>query len=41
MTNPGFEEATMSGKTGGNPGRWRAAALAVAAAVTGQREAGS
>jgi len=41
MTNPGFEEATMSGKTGGNRGLRRAAALAVAAAVTGQREAGS
>src|SRR5438552_16235217 len=33
MTNPGFEEAAMNGKTGGNRGPWRAAALAVAAAV--------
>ena len=41
MTNPGFEEAMMSGKTGGNRGLWRVVALAVAAAVTGQLEAGS
>jgi subtilase family serine protease len=33
MTNPGFEEAAMSGKTGGTRGPRRAAALAVAAAV--------
>jgi hypothetical protein len=34
MTNSGcFEEAAMSGLTGGNRGRWPAAALAVAAAV--------
>jgi len=31
----------MNKKTGGNRGRWRAATLAVAAAVTGQLEAGS
>jgi subtilase family serine protease len=33
MTNPGFEEAAMNGKTGGNRGPRRAAALAIAAAV--------
>jgi hypothetical protein len=31
----------MNDKTGGNRGLWRAVALAVAAAVTGQLEAGS
>jgi subtilase family serine protease len=34
MTNPGFEEAAMNGKTGGNRGPWRVVALAVAAAFT-------
>jgi subtilase family serine protease len=33
MTHYGLEEAAMNGKTGGNRGPWRAAALAVAAAV--------
>ena len=33
MTHYGLEEVAMNGKTGGNRGPWRAAALAVAAAV--------
>jgi subtilase family serine protease len=33
MTIPGFEEAAMNTRTGGSPGPWRAASLALAAAV--------